>query len=99
MGAVAGGGDAGRHRPGDAVLPGHEREASWSYLVAKRIALNDAFNRIVYGGDPERLPARVAQSGLLGLRCLQVDGRSLLFTTTLSDEELAPTFHGLRSCW
>lgn len=61
--------------------------------------LNDAFNRIVYGGDPERLPARVAQSGLLGLRCLQVDGRSLLFTTTLSDEEFARTFHGLARCW
>lgn len=48
-----------------------------------------------------RAPARARGAiGALGSeRCLQVDGRSLLFTTTLSDEEFARTFHWLARCW
>jgi hypothetical protein len=79
-------------------LPGHEREAAWSHLVAKRVALNDAFNRIVFGGDAERLPAHVKQSGLPNLRCLQAEGRTLLFTTTLDDRHFERTFHALARC-
>jgi hypothetical protein len=80
-------------------LPGHEHKASLAYLAAKRVALNDVFNRIVYGGDLRQLRERVLQSGVADVRCLRADERYLLFTTTLSGEEFARSFANLAPCW
>lgn len=80
-------------------LPGHERDAGAGYLAARRVALNDALNRIVYDGERERLRERLARSGVPDLRCLAAEGRYLVFTTTLSDAEFARLFQGFEPCW
>jgi len=72
----------------------HERDVPQAYLLERRIAVFDVFNRLVHERDIlAGRPSQFAHDGaLLPLRALRVDGRYLVFATTLPDAEFRRRF-------
>jgi hypothetical protein len=72
----------------------HERDVPYDYLVERRVVIFDIFNRLVHRRDILRgRPAWIPHDGRpLRLRGIRVDGRYLLFATTLSDRDFRTMF-------
>jgi arabinofuranosyltransferase len=68
---------------------GHERVATTDYLVSRGVAIHDVMNRLIYRGPPDALPRT-----MLGrpLRCIEANGKYLLFATTLNDAAFDAVF-------
>ncbi len=76
---------------------GHERDASFEYLLERKVVIFDVLNRIVHESDAEkRERGSVMHDGHeLPLKAVRVRGLTLIFATLLADAELDRVFAGL----
>ncbi len=75
----------------------HERDAPFDYLVERRVAVFDVFNRLLVSRE-ELLAgkARYEHDGRpLAMRAIRLDDRYLVFASFVGDEELARLLPGL----
>ena len=75
----------------------HEREAPYDYLVERKVAVFDIFNRLIVSYE-DLMKARAHyyhQEREVELRAIQLGKRYFVFATFLGDDELAQVFPGV----
>jgi len=73
---------------------GHEREASYEYLLSRRIVVLDVLNRLVYDDDAVASRRRVVRWNdvWVPLYVYRADGRYVVFGSLLPEEEVRAAF-------
>jgi len=79
-------------------LVGHEHDAPYEYLVARRVAVFDYFNQLLVKrqGLPQLRGPYEHDGHALALHAIELGERALVFATFVDDAELARLFPGAR---
>jgi arabinofuranosyltransferase len=77
---------------------GHEKFASMEYLTERGVVIYDVLNRIVHPAGSPAIGARGVDRPIYSgpLRCVEADGRFLVFATTLDDAAFRQRFSRFR---
>jgi hypothetical protein len=77
---------------------GHEHDAPYEYLVARRVAVFDYFNQLLVKrqGLPQLRGPYEHDGHVLAMRAIELGERALVFATFVDDAELARLFPGAR---